>query len=155
MFSGFLRLLNRLPRPYNWIVALAILVAVIVGCVFLFGQIRGCQYKKERADYQKKEDAWNLERTRLIATAEAKEKRIAELEPKVLFYEAAAEAGRKVNDDLAKKIEDVSKQAGDEESRALVPTDCNVRARRVCDLLRANNIPHDCAAITIESCRGH
>lgn len=153
MISWTLRQLNRLPRPWN-LVALLVLLAAIAGAGFwLFGQVQSCTYHKARKDYDKKEAAWSKERTKLIADAEAKEKRIAELEPQILAFKAAADAGKKVDDELAAKIEQSGKDAAAAEAAALEPADCRVRAQRVCALLKSNNIPSDCGRITAESCK--
>lgn len=154
MFKKLFEKIKSLPSPLNWIVGAVLLVAVISALVFGFSQVQSCNYNKTRKEYEAKEAAWYQERTKLIADAEAKEKRIAELEPQVLLYKAAADAGKKVDDALVTKIEQVGKDAAAAEANASIPTDCRTRAQRVCDLLRANNIPHNCGVITAESCSG-
>lgn len=127
-------------------------ILVIVGLFFLFGQIQSCNYDRGRKEYEAEKKTWEAERSKLIADADAKEAKVAELETKVMAYQAAADAGKKVDDSLAQKIEKLGEDAKHEEEMASVPVGCNTRGARVCDLLRANNIPADCAAIIRESC---
>jgi len=141
----------------QWFTArpLVLVGLVIVIALVVFGGVDSCRsrrYDKERAKYEAESKAWADERSKLIASAEAKEARIAELEPKAIAFDALAEQNKRIDAGLAKQIEEVSKNAAEEEARAEMPTDCRLRASRVCDLLRANNIKHDCATITRESC---
>lgn len=152
MLSAILKRISSLPKPWNWVVSVVLLVIVIAVLVWAFSQVQSCSYHKAKKEYDAQEAKWSQERTKLIADAEAKEKRIAELEPQVLLYKAAADAGKKVDDDLAGKIEQVGKDAAAAEAAAVGVSDCRVRAARVCELLRTNRIPHDCAVITTESC---
>jgi hypothetical protein len=152
MIAGLLKLLSKIPQPWRLILILGIVFAAGALIFTLFSQIGSCRYDKARKEYEEKSKAWATERAVLIASAEAKEKRIAELEPKAIAFDALAEQNKKIDAGLAKQIEEVSKNAADEEARAEMPTDCRARAQRVCDLLSANHIKHDCAAITAESC---
>lgn len=152
MISWLLLQLNKVPQPYRLIIFIVIVLALGTIFITLFSQIGSCQYDKARKEYEEQSKAWTTERAVLVASAEAKEKRIAELEPKAIAFDALAEQNKKIDAGLAQQIEEVSKNAGIEEAMALEPTDCRVRAKRVCDLLSANRIKHDCAAITAESC---
>lgn len=152
MFSALLRLLSKVPQPWRFILIVGVLLAATAAIFTLSSQVRSCQYDKSRKEYEEKSKAWATERATLLANAEAKEKRIAELEPKAIAFNALAEQNKKIDAGLAQQIEEVSKNAADEEARAEMPTDCRVRAQRVCDLLSANHIKHDCASITAESC---
>lgn len=136
--------------PWYFKVAAGVILIVIV--VFLFGQIQSCNYDKARKEYEAEKQAWLQERPKLIANAEAKEARVAELESEILAYKAAADAGKKVDDALAQKIEQLGEAARHEEEMANAPVDCATRGGRICQLLRANNIPADCAVIIRESC---
>ena len=156
MISTLLKLLNRIPQPYRLIV-FAVVVFLAIALIFvLFDQVSSCRYNKGRAEYQKEKEqwtkereAWNTERAGLIATAESKEKRIAELEPKAMAFDALADQNKRIDSNLANQIEEVSKNAAIEEGNALLATDCITRANRVCDRLRANRIPVDCAKLKI------
>lgn len=159
MISTLLKLLNRIPQPYRLIV-FVVLVFLVGGLVLLlFDQVSSCRYNKGRTEYTKEKEqwtkereAWATERAGLIATAESKEKRIAELEPKAMAFDALADQNKRIDSNLANQIEEVSKNAAIEEGNALLATDCITRANRVCDRLRANRIPVDCAKLTAESC---
>jgi uncharacterized protein HemX len=134
-----------------YVKAIAGVIVIALG-FFLFGQIQSCSYDKARKEYEAQSEQWKGERAKLIAEAEAKEARVAELETKIMAYQAAADAGKKVDDSLAEKIEQLGEDAKHEEEMANAPADCRTRAIRVCALLRANGINADCASITNESC---
>lgn len=136
-------------RPVVLIVLIIVVLALVLGG---FSWFLSRKYDKDRLKYEQESKAWATERAGLIANAEAKEKRIAELEPKAIAFDALAEQNKKIDAGLAQQIEEVSKNAANEEVLASHPTDCRVRARRVCDLLSANRIVHDCERITKESC---
>lgn len=159
MISALLQLLKRIPQPYRLIV-LVVLVLIVGGLFFLLiDQVSSCRYNKGRAEYTKEREqwtkdreAWTTERAGLIATAEANERRIAELEPKAIAFDALADQNKRIDSQLANQIDEVSKNAANEESNALLATDCITRANRVCERLRANRIAVDCAKLTAESC---
>lgn len=130
-----------LPATWRWIIAGALAVLLIMALYALGSWWSGRQYNKARAEYQKNEDAWKVERTTLIANAEAKEKRIGELEPQVLAYKAAADSGKKVDEELAKKIEKISTDAAAEEAATNEPAECGTRAERTCAKLKGLKPP--------------
>lgn len=152
MISWLFKQMDKVPQPWRLLLLLVLVLALGAIVFTLFSQVSSCRYDKARKEYEEKEKAWTVERTTLIANAEAKERRVAELEPKAIAFDALAEQNRKIDAGLAKQVEEVSKNAAEQEARAEMPTDCRVRAERVCDLLRANNIKHDCFRITKESC---
>jgi hypothetical protein len=127
---------------------------LLVGVFALFGQVMSWRYDKERKEYQAERQQWvELERPQLIARAEASEKKVAELEPKAIAFDAVAEQNKKIDAGLAQQIEEVSKHAAEEEARAMEPTDCLTRVARVCERLQSAGIKHDCFAITRETCK--
>lgn len=146
--SRVLEFVGRLP----WWLQVGIVVVLLVVGFYLFGQVQSCGYHKGRTDFEARDKARELESVHLKARAEAAEQRVAELEPKAAAFDAVAEQHIKADKSLAEKVGEVSKEAANEEARADQPTDCRVRAQRVCDLLSANRIKHDCAAITRETC---
>jgi hypothetical protein len=149
MFSFILKLLERIPQPYRLIVELAIVVLLIVAGFWVFGQIKSCSYDKARQEYQQKEDAWKLERTKLITRAEEAEKRVTELEPKVLAYEKLAEEGKRIDESTAEKIKKIGEEASREATVTDKPADCVVRAERICAKFAELKppIPIDCEAL--------
>ena len=123
---------------------MVIVLIVVVIIVFIFGGFNwyfSRKYDKSRIEYQQKEEAWKVERTTLIANAEAKERQIAELESQNVAFRTAAEQGKKVDDALAAKIDQVSKEAADEMVAIDEPADCWVRADRTCSKLRGLKPP--------------
>lgn len=153
MINWILDKIGKLPNIWQWVLSGALIFVLVMGLFLLTSQVQSCGYNKARQEYQTKEAGLLAERTKLLADAEAKERQIAELGTKVAAYEAAAEAGKKLNADLIDKINEVAKDASKDEANAGVPADCHVRAARVCALLRANNIPGDCNTIERESCK--
>src|ERR1051325_1957968 len=149
MFSFILKLLERIPQPYRLIVELAIVVLLIVAGFYLFGQVKSCGYDRARQEYQQKEDAWKLERTKLVTRAEESEKRVTELEPKVPAYEKRAEAGKRLDESTAEKIKKIAEEASREETATNNPADCVVRAERICAKFGALKppTPIECAAL--------
>lgn len=127
---------------------------MVVGVLaLLFGvssQISSCRYDKERAKYEAEKQAWASERGKLIGAAEEKERRVAELEPQVQAFKAAAEAGKKVDEGLAEKIEAVAKESADAEANAEIPVDCRIRAERICQLFRRSDARFDCRPLFAE-----
>lgn len=144
--SGFITWLKANAKTHPLYAILAG-VAAIVLLFAVSSQVSSCRYDKGRKEYEAKEEAWKTERAKLIATAEEKERRIAELEPQVQAFKAAAEAGKKVDEALAQKIEDVAKESADAEANAQVPTDCRTRADRICTMFRAGDSRFDCKPI--------
>lgn len=136
------------------LVGIALIILVIVSLLGGFSWVLSRKYDKDRQKYEEESKTWAIERTTLLANAEAKEKRIAELEPKAIAFDALAEQNKKIDAGLAQQIEEVSKNAAEEEAMASSPTDCLIRVGRVCERLRANGIKHDCFRITKESCSG-
>lgn len=153
MITALQRLFAYIPQPWRVLVQIALVILAISLGFYLFGQIQSCRYDKARGEYQQKEEAWKVERTKLIADAEAKEKRIQELEPKVAAYEQLAEQKKRLDQNLSDKIDKLVEDAKREEELTNEPTDCATRARRVCEKFRANNIPIDCAQL-IAKCTG-
>lgn len=142
--------ISKLP----WIVKIPVAIGLLVLFFWLFGQVQACGYKKARAEYQKDRDQWiNVDRPKLIAEAEAKEKRIAELEPQLAIYKDAAEKGKKIDEAKQQQIEDVTKREAENEKTANLPTDCRSRANRLCDLFRTNDKRFDCK-LFFDECAG-
>lgn len=147
-------MLASLSAKVKWIGGIVLAVGLIMLMFGIGSWWSGSRYNKARAEYQKNEDAWKTERTTLIANAEAKEKRIAELEPQVLAFQAAADAGKKVDEELANKIEQISTDAAAEAAATDAPAECGVRAERTCAKLRGLKPPIviDCEAYKKKIC---
>lgn len=152
MTRWILRQLERLPQPWRFIVTCLLVVMIVGAGVVGFNQIRACGYDKAKQQYEVEEAKRKTERERLIGENAQLRKQIAELEPQALAYKAIVDAKAKADQALKDQIEKVSEEAANAEANANQPVDCRVRAERVCALLRSNRIPHDCAAITRETC---
>lgn len=152
MISWILERLSKLPNILQGVFAGALVFILIVGLFLLTSQIRACGYDRAREQYEQTDKLNAAKVADLEADAKAKEAQIVALQTKVQFYEAAADAGRKVDNKLQDQVNEVANNAANQEVNASTPTDCHVRAKRVCALLRANNIPGDCAAIEREAC---
>lgn len=133
----------------------AVLAVVVIAS--LFGTVYSVQswaYHRGHAKYIEESQAWQKERAGLIANAEAKEKQIAELESQVTGYKTAAEQGKKLDAAAAEKLDQVMKEAANEEAVTELPEDCLVRAERTCFKLRSLRPPItiDCAAYKRKIC---
>lgn len=139
--SWLLRQLNKLPQPYRFITFICAIVLLILAVLGLFGSIRSCSYDKARAEYQKQSDEWQKERNQLLGQVAERDKQIEQLKAKEAAYVAADQAGKKVDDALAAKIDEVTKAAANEEIATDQPADCWVRADRTCSKLAALKPP--------------
>jgi hypothetical protein len=150
---GFIHnLLLKIPAPWRYVVELGAVLAVLLALFAFYGKVESWGYNRGSAKFHQEQEAWKVERTGILARAEASEKRAAELEPKAIAFEALAAQHKAADAGLVTKIEEVSKNAANAEAIAEGPADCADRAKRVCDGLRANKIAVDCGAITRESC---
>ena len=143
----------------KWIAShpIASLIAGIIAIVLIAGGIswfQSTRYDKKRLEYEAQAKQWATERAGLIANAEAKEKQVAELESQLAAFRAAAEQGKRVDDALAAKIDEVSKAAADESARTDAVATCAERAERTCAKLRALKPPIviDCAEYKRKLC---
>lgn len=152
--SWLLRQLNKLPQPWRLISGLALIAILIAAVLGLFSQVSSCGYDKARKEHEEQSKAWATERVKLLANAEAKEKQVAELELQVTAFRAAAEQGKKVDDTLADKIDQVSKEAADEALVTDAATDCWIRGDRTCLKLKSLKPPIviDCDAYKRKLC---
>lgn len=130
-----------------------LVVVVIAGVLGAFYSIQSWAYHRGHAKYIEESKAWQGERAKLIAEAEAKEKRIAELEPQVVAYKAAADAGKRLDDAKVKEIEELGRKEAEDVANSQIPTTCADRARRVCELFRRTDSRFDCKPIFAE-CAG-
>ena len=124
----------------------AALVLLVIGVVG--GRAwRGRQVHKAYEQYHQEKAEWDKTRAGLIARAEAHEQRIAELEPQVVAYKAAAEEGKRLDESKVKAIEELGKKEAQNEATANQPTECGVRAQRICDMFRSTDRNFDCTAL--------
>lgn len=150
MSGLFTSLWGRVPAPWR-LPAGAVLFVLFVAALFgAAGRIQSCGYDRGRAEFEAERKAWASERATLEARIAERDRRIGELEPQVQAFQAAAEAGKRVDEQLAQKIEAVAKESADAEANAQVPVDCRVRARRLCDMFRSGDARFDCRAIFAE-----
>lgn len=139
--------LSKIPKPWNWILSLVAAVLIIAVGFWLSAQIQACGYSKAHKELEAETQKWQKERAALIADAEAKEKHIEELEPQVVAFRAAAEQGKRLDEEKAKQIEEISKKETANENTANASTDCRTRATRLCDMFRATDKRFDCGTI--------
>lgn len=135
MISFTLRQLNKLGRPWNWIVALILGVLLISFLVWGFSQVQSCSYNKARKEYDGQSKAWATEKAKLLGQIAERDKQIEQLEAKEAALIAADKAGKKIDDALATKIDEVTKAAAAEASITDLPADCALRAERTCSKL--------------------
>ena len=133
--SWLLKQLNKIPQPYRLLVFVVAVVALVLVFFTLFSQIQSCGYDKARARYEKESKEWATERATLLGQVAERDKQIEQLKAKEAVYIAADQAGKKVDDALAAKIDEVTKAAAAEAIATGEPADCWVRADRTCTKL--------------------
>jgi len=133
--SWLLKQLNRIPQPYRLIVFVIAAVALLVIVFTLFNQVKSCGYDKARKDYEDQSRAWANERAILLGRIAERDKQIEQLEAKEAAIIAADKAGKKLDDDIANRIDEVTKAAADEAISTDAPADCTDRAERTCSKL--------------------
>jgi len=146
--------LNRIPQPYRLIVIVIAAGAVVIIFLTLFSQIRSCSYDKARKDYEDQARAWQTERAILLGRIAERDKQIEQLEAKEAVIIAADKAGKKLDDDIANRIDAVTKAAAEEAVTTDAPADCFDRAERTCSKLAGLKPPIiiDCDAYKRKIC---
>jgi len=136
-----------------WVKAIiaVMIVASLFGAVY---KVQAWAYHRGHAKYIEESQAWQKERAGLIASADAKEKQVAELETQIIGYKTAAEQGKKLDAAAAEKLDQVMKEAANEEAATELPAECVTRAERTCVKLASLNPPIriDCAAYKRKIC---
>lgn len=142
--------IKNLPKMWSALALLAF-VGLIVA---LFGQMRACGYDKARREYEATDKIKAAESEKLKARAEASERRVAELEPKLAAYEKLADDKKRLDESISDKIDAVVKEGQKEEEATNTPTDCWTRAQRTCDKFAALKPPIaiDCEAYKRKIC---
>lgn len=105
------------------------------------------RYDKGRLKYEADSKAWATERPALVARAEESEKRERAKDMEAAAWKAAAESGRKIDEETAQKIEEVAKEAANAEANAQIVIDCRTRADRLCGLFKSSDSRFNCNVI--------
>jgi hypothetical protein len=154
MFSAVNKLLQLIPTPARYWVEGALCILLIAAVFLAFSRVSSCNYRRARAEYDKKEATLKGEREKLIAQIERRDKEIAELELQKQAFKTMAEQGVRLDQEKAKQIDEISaKEAKDlEDSQA--PVDCRTRAERTVALLLTAKPPIrlDLAAVIRKQC---
>lgn len=128
-------------------------LVLIAGASFIADWWSGRRYDKKQAAYEAEKAQWVTDKAALEEGIKQRDKRMAERDVRIQALEAAGEAKKKVDDDLAKKIEEEAKKIVDAETNAQIPTSCRNRADRICSLFRATDKQFNCAVLFNE-CSG-
>lgn len=155
MLSFIQKLIGKIPAPWRYVVYVVILAVVLIVFFALMNQVQSCGYSKARKDYEAKDAALKTEYDRLSGENKQLKTEIASLEPQLLAYKSAQEAGKKVDDGLAKQIEEVGKESAKQDALTEEFADCEVRADRTCAKLRGLKPPIqiDCDAYRRKICQ--
>lgn len=154
MFTFVSNLLAKLPGPWRVGAEIGLALILIVGAFFLFGQIKGCQYDKDRAEYKKQSEDWQAERATILGRVAERDKQIEQLKAKEVAIIAADQAGKKLDDEIANKIGAVIQAANAEADATDRDTDCWIRGDRSCAKLAGLKPPIkiDCDAFKRKLC---
>lgn len=154
MFSSALKLLNKVPQPWRLILFVGIVFAL--GSIFfvLLNQVQSCGYHKAQSKYEAESKAWATERAKLQGQIAERDKQIEQLEAKEAAIIAADQAGKKLDDEIATRIDEATKAAAAEVVATNEPADCFVRADRTCQKLAGLKPPIriDCDAYKRKLC---
>lgn len=136
----------------NWLVAHPWTVGIVLVLLIAFAIGGGSwwtarKYDKGRLKYEADSKAWATERPALIARAEESEKRERAKDMEAAAWKAAAESGRKIDEETAQKIEEVAKEAANAEANAQIVIDCRSRADRLCSLFKSGDSRFNCNVI--------
>ena len=156
MFTFISSLLTKLPGPWRVGVEVGLAVLLIVLGFFLFGQIKACGYNKAYDKYQADSKAWSDEKAKLLGGIAERDKQIELLKAKEAAIIAADQAGKKLDDEIAQKIDAATQAAANEAIVTDQPADCWVRADRTCAKLAGLKPPIklDCDAYKRKICSG-
>lgn len=151
VFNSVLKFL--LGHPIIAVLIVAIIIAFIFGG---FNWYFSRKYDKQRAEYETNSKAWATEKAQLLGGIAERDKAIEQLKAKEAVIIAADQAGKKLDDALATKIDEVTKAAAEEATATDGFTDCWVRGDRTCAKLAALKPPIriDCDAYKRKICSG-
>jgi hypothetical protein len=116
-------------------IAAGLVIVLIVAFTFWRDRRAAAKYDKERAAYELNSKQWATERAGLLGRIAERDKQIEQLEAKEAAIIAIDQAGKKIDDALATKIDEVTKAAADEAIAVDAPADCWLRADRTCTKL--------------------
>ena len=140
--------LSSMPR-FLQIAAAVILIALFLGAM---SGIRSCSYQKAKAEYEASDKKHQEEYDRLAGENKELKKQREELLSQAAAYKAAAEAGKKVDEGLEQKIDEVSKETANAQANAETATDCRTRAERICNMFRTSDKRFNCN-ILFDECK--
>jgi flagellar basal body-associated protein FliL len=154
MITWLFKQLAKVPQPYRLILFVGMVLAL--GAIFftLLNQVQSCGYHKAQKQYQEESKAWATERAKYQGQIAERDKQIEQLKAKEAAIIAADQAGKKLDDSIATKIDEVTKAAADEAFAVDAFADCFVRADRTCTKLRGLKPPIniDCDAYKRKLC---
>lgn len=116
----------------KWWIQIIITVVLVAGIILLYLLGRSWGYDKARAKFEAEDAVKAQKSAELITRAEGLEKRVAELEPKLLAYEQLGEQKKKLDEKTVEKINAVVEEGKARDAVTDAPTDCWTRAQRTC-----------------------
>ena len=116
----------------KWWVQVIVTIVFIAGIILLYLLGRSWGYDKARVKFEA-EDVVKAEKSqKLVTRAEELEKRVAELEPKLLAYEKLDDQKKRLDGQMTEKINAVVEEGKKRDAVTDAPSDCWTRAERTC-----------------------
>lgn len=150
IFEKIVQLIKGSPLVTGLVVV--VLIAMAFGG---YGSCAAARYDKQRQKYEADSKAWASERAKLEGQIAERDKQIETLKVKEATLQAIAEKGKKIDEALATKIDQVTKDAAAEATTTDQPADCWIRGDRTCAKLAGLKPPIviDCDAYKKKICR--
>jgi hypothetical protein len=148
MFTLISKLLARLTPQQRWIVEIAVLLVLISAGIVVFDGMKGCSYRKAKAEYDESRKKYDgvqqqltTQRDQLIGQIEQRDREIEKLETQKDAYRTMAEQGVRVDQEKAKQIEAIATKEAQDLEDARKDMDCRARAADTVALLRTAKPP--------------
>ena len=148
MFTMISTLLARFTPRTRVIIEVALLVALVSASLVVLSAVRGCSYRKAKANYEDSKRKYDAEqqklkaqRDQLLGQMEQRDREIEKLETQKDAYQAMAEQGVRADQEKAKQIEAIATKEAQDLNDARKDMDCLTRARDTVALLRTAKPP--------------
>lgn len=116
----------------KWYIQVAITIVLMALTITGYLFARSAGYDKARAKFEAEDKVKAEKSTQLIARAEALERRVAELEPKLAAFEKLDDEKKRLDGTITEKIDAVIQKGIEDAKNIDAPSDCWTRAHDTC-----------------------